>query len=94
MEKVKLRHPEGKKAISMDRAKYETLKAAFTDCLKIKKTASFKELLADVTADLQKKNIKIEGVIEWNLFWVTLDMEAGNDLKRDKTVSPHTYSLS
>ena len=40
-----------------------------------------------------KKNIKIDGVIKWNLFWVTLDMETKSDLKRDKSVSPHRYSL-
>jgi len=93
MGKVQLKHPEGKKAISMDENKYEALKTSFISCLKLKRTASFKELLADVTADLQIKNIKIAGVIEWNLFWVTLDMEAANELKRDKKVSPHIYSL-
>jgi len=93
MTKIQLKHPEGKKAISMDENKYETLKTSFISCLELKNNAPFKELLADVTADLQMKNIKIAGVIEWNLFWVTLDMEAGNELKRDKKVSPHTYSL-
>jgi len=92
MEKVQLTHPEGKKAISMDKGKYETLKNSFVSCLQIRKTAPFKELLSDVTTDLAKKNIKFNGVIEWNLFWVALDLEAKNELKKDKTASPYLYS--
>ena len=93
MEKIKLLHPEGKKAVSMDKDKYEALKNSFLKCLKTKETASFKELLVDVTADMQHENIQINGVIEWNLFWVTLDMEARGDLKRNKSMSPHKYSI-
>ncbi|HTD98955.1 MAG TPA: hypothetical protein VK668_06690 [Mucilaginibacter sp.] len=94
MEKIQLKHPEGKKAISMDKNKYEALKTSFISSLKVRKAAPFEELLTDVVADLKKENIKIEGVIKWNLFWVTLDMEARNDLKKDKTVSPFRYSLA
>ena len=93
MEKIQLKHPEGKKAISMDKTKYGALKTSFTDCLKMRKSASFDQLLADVTTDLKNKKIEIQGVLQWNLFWVTLDMEAGNELKKDKTVSPYIYSL-
>lgn len=93
MEKLQLKHPEGKKVISMEKGKYNALKASFIACLKAKKTASFDELLSDVTSDLKNKNIKIQGVIQWNLFWVTLDMEANGDLKKDKKTSPYVYSL-
>lgn len=93
MEKIKLKHPEGKKAISMEKAKYDALKTSLIDCLKVKKMGPFDELLADVTADLKNKKIEIQGVIQWNLFWVTLDMEANKDLKKDKKVSPYIYSL-
>lgn len=93
MEKIQLKHPEGKKAILMNKDKYDALKTSFISCLKARKSAPFKELLSDVTDDLKNKKIKIQGVIEWNLFWVTLDMEANNDLKKDKTVSPYRYSL-
>ncbi|MDB4921437.1 hypothetical protein [Mucilaginibacter sp.] len=93
MEKVQLQHPEGKKAISMDKNKYYALKSSFVECLKTKKTAPFKDLLSAVTADLENKKTAIKGVIEWNLFWVTLDMEARQELKKDKSVSPYMYSL-
>ncbi len=77
----------------MDRAKYEALKATFSGCLKTRKTASFDDLLADVATDLNNKNVKIPGVLRWNLFWVTLDMEANDQLKRNKKVSPHQYTF-
>ena len=93
MEKILLKHPEGKKAISMDKIKYDTLKTSFIECLNIRKSAPFDELLSDVTADLENKGIKIQGVLKWNLFWVTLDMEANNALEKDKKVSPYLYSI-
>jgi hypothetical protein len=93
LERIQLIHPEGKKAVTMERGKYEVLKTSFLDCLKAKRTAPFKELVFDVTADLDRRKIKIDGVIEWNLFWVMLDMESRNELKRDKTLSPQQYSL-
>jgi hypothetical protein len=93
MEKVQLQHPEGKKAISMDKNKYDALKSSFVACLKAQKLAPFKELLSAVTTDLENKKTTIKGVIEWNLFWVTLDMEARQELKKDKTVNPYIYSL-
>lgn len=93
MEKIQLLHPEGKKAVRMDKDKYEALKASFIHCLKTKITAPFQELLSDVMEDLEKRKIRIEGKIEWNLFWVSLDMEAKKQILRDKSVSPMMYSL-
>ena len=93
MEKIQLQHPEGKKAPSMDKDKYDVLKQSFTYCLKVQKAASFDDLQSAVAVDLATKKAAIKGVLQWNLFWVTLDMEARQELKRDKTVSPHIYSL-
>ena len=92
MEKIQLKHPEGKKAISMDKNKYDALKSAFIECLENKK-ASFDELLPCVKTAIASKKTEIKGVVQWNLFWVTLDMEARQELKKDKTVSPYIYSL-
>lgn len=77
----------------MDKMKYDSLKTSFINCLRTRKNASFDELLSGVTADLENKKIKIPGVIQWNLFWVTLDMEANDELKKDNKVSPYRYSL-
>ena len=94
MEKIQLIHPEGKKAVSMDRAKYEALRTSFLSSLKAMKTANFQELLLAVEKDLTKRKVKVEGKLEWNLFWVTLDLEAKKEVYRDKRVSPMKYSLS
>ncbi len=94
MEKIQLTHPEGKKAISMDKIKYEALKTLFLACLKKRKVAPFQELLLDVENDLKKRKVKVEGKLEWNLFWVTLDLEAKKELYKDRTLSPIKYSLS
>ena len=93
MEKIQLIHPEGKKAPRMDRSKYEALSASFLVCLKKRKSAPFHELLADVENDLAKRKITVEGKLEWNLFWVTLDLESRRELKKDRSVSPIRYSL-
>jgi len=94
MEKVQLIHPEGKKAISMDKNKYDVLKSAFVECLKAKKAAPFDELLLCVKASLESKKIEIKGVLHWNLFWVSLDLEARQELKKDKKASPYIYSIN
>ncbi|HSZ87108.1 MAG TPA: hypothetical protein VK787_13840, partial [Puia sp.] len=70
MEKIQLKHPEGKKGVSMDKIKYEALKTSFLICLKRKSVAPFQELLSDVEKDLKKRKIRIDGKLEWNLFWV------------------------
>ena len=94
MEKIQLTHPQGKKAVSMDKLKYEALKTSFLACLTLKKVAPFQELLADVENDLKNRKVKVEGKLSWNLFWVTLDLEAKKELYRDRTLSPVRYSLS
>jgi len=93
MDKIQLVHPEGKKAISMDKIKYNILKASLLDCLKIKQPLSFTELLHEVAQDLVKKNLKVQGKLEWNLFWVTLDLVTKKKVVNDRTVSPILYTL-
>ncbi len=75
----------------MDKTKYENLRFSFLACLKKRKIASFQELLSDVEMDLLKRKILIEGKLEWNLFWVTLDLEAKKELNKDRTSSPIQY---
>lgn len=92
-ERIQLIHPEGKKAPTMERTKYEALKTAFLTCLKAKKVAPFQELLFDVQCDLKTRRVKVEGKLEWNLFWVTLNLEANKELYKDRASSPIQYSL-
>jgi hypothetical protein len=93
VEKIQLTHPEGKKAIAMDKQKYDALRISFLACLKKKKVAPFEELVLAVKKDLEKKKITIVGKLEWNLFSVTLDLVAKKEIIKDRTNSPIQYSI-
>jgi hypothetical protein len=92
MEKIQLIHPDSKKAVSMERIKYDTLKDSFLNCLQKRKQGSFKDLLYEVEKDLKKQKKKVEGKLEWNLFWVTMDLEARKKICKDRSLSPMVYS--
>jgi DNA-directed RNA polymerase alpha subunit len=94
MEKITLIHPQGKNGVSMDKIKYETLSASFLSCLKKKKVATFDELLAELETDLKKRSQTIEGKLQWNLFWVTLDLESKKQIIKDRSTSPIKYSIT
>ena len=94
MEKIALIHPEGKNGVAMNKDKYETLKVSFLSCLQKKKVATFDELLAGVEKDLKKRKQKIEGKLQWNLFWVTLDLESKKEIIKDRSTSPIKYSMA
>jgi hypothetical protein len=93
MSKIQLTHPEGKKAPTMDAGKYDTLSVSFLTCLKKLKKAPFQQLLEAVEQDLKKKHTSVEGKLEWNLFWVTLDLKSKQVIERDKKVSPQMYEV-
>ena len=94
MEKLRLVHPEGKTGVSMDKDKYDTLKVSFLSCLQGLKVATFDELLVAVETDLQIRKQKIEGKLQWNLFCVTLDLEAKKEIYKDRSSSPIKYSMA
>lgn len=94
MEKIKLIHPEGKSGVAMNKDKYEMLKISFLSCLQKLKVATFDELVTAVEKDLQKRKLKTEGKLPWNLFWVTLDLEAKKEIYKDRSSSPIKYSIA
>jgi hypothetical protein len=93
-EKIQLAHPDGKKAIAMDKQKYDALRTSFLACLKKRKVANFDELVLDVQKDLEKKKIVIVGKLAWNLFSVSLDLVAKKEIVKDRTSSPIQYSIN
>lgn len=93
MTKIQLTHPEGKKAPAMDKDKYDVLSVSFLSCLQAHEGFSFDQLAAEVEKNLAATSQKITGKLEWNLFWVTLDLEAKEIIRRDKKVSPMRYYL-
>ncbi|OFX60711.1 MAG: hypothetical protein A2046_10305 [Bacteroidetes bacterium GWA2_30_7] len=80
--KIQLQHPLGKKAISMEKDKYETLKNAVLNFLMAKGESTHTEILQSITEDFKKNKVKFAGSVEWHLEWIKLDMEAKKEIKR------------
>ena len=93
MGRIQLRHPDGKKAPTMEFRKYCLLKEALTCCLAEGRSAIFADLADDVSHYLARQKKTPEGRLEWSLFWVTLNMESTGELLKDRTRSPLRYTL-
>jgi hypothetical protein len=92
-QKIQLSHPEGKRAISMNREKYDSIKNILLNSLKNKGELTQKEMVLIISEDFKKRNINFEGSVEWNLEWVKLDLEAKKEIKRLNSVSPIKYGM-
>ncbi len=93
-QKIQLKHPEGKKAVSISKAKYDVLKKAFLNYLKKKGGSTHTEILHEVADDFKINNIKFEGSIQWHMEWVKLDLEANKIIERVKGTSPEKYVIT
>ncbi|MBS3913437.1 MAG: hypothetical protein KG003_02980 [Bacteroidetes bacterium] len=91
--KIQLKHPLGKKAISMDQNKYKVLKNAILECLKINGATTHKEMLKAVNEYFNRNKMKFEGSVEWHMEWVKLDLEAGKKIKRIAGQTPLKFEL-
>ncbi len=83
--KIQLKHPLGKKAVSMDKLKYDILNKAFLNQLKKRGKA--------IAEDFKSNNIKFEGSIQWHVEWVKLDLEAKKEILRVPKTSPQKYEI-
>jgi len=92
-QKIQLIHPAGKKAVSIDKRKYDVLKKAIINCLKKKGELTNSELLQSVTEDFKNGKTKFEGSLAWHLEWVKLDLEARKEIKRASDKSPVKYVI-
>ena len=90
MQQIQLIHPEGKKAVSMDKGKYNVLKKPLLDLLKTKGESTHKELFHAIIDDFDKNNTTFEGSVEW----VKLDLEARKEIKRIGDRSPIKFALA
>lgn len=93
-QKIQLKHPAGKKAVSMDKLKYDTVKSYLLDNLKELGEASHTELLQQITEDFKADKVKFTGSVEWHMEWVKLDLEARKIIKRNTDKSPIKFSLN
>ena len=81
-QKIQLKHPAGKKAISMDKTKYGVIEKSLLNYLKGKAESTHKEILNAITEDFKKNKIKFKGSVGWHMEWVKLDLEARKEIKR------------
>ena len=91
--KIQLKHPAGKKATSMDKGKYNTLKKTLLNHLKTKGESTHTEILQAITEDFKKNKTKFEGSVEWHLEWVKLDLDARKEIKRIGDTSPIKFAV-
>ena len=91
--KIQLKHPAGKKAVSMYKLKYDPLKKVVLNFLKTNGESTHTEILESVTEEFKKNKIKFEGSIEWHMEWVKLDLEARKEIKRTAEKSSIKFSL-
>jgi len=92
-QKIKLRHPAGKKAISMDKDKYDVMKKAILNCLKANGESTHTEILKTISDYFKANDIKFDSSIEWHMEWVKLDMESAMEIKRIADKSPIKFKL-
>lgn len=90
-EKILTRHPQGKKGVNINKAKYELMKATILDILRNKGGLTHHELTHAVENRLRGK---FEGSISWYMESTKLDLEARKVIKRVKTGKSETYHLA
>ncbi|SMC81329.1 DUF6958 family protein [Moheibacter sediminis] len=93
-QKIQLQHPQGKKAVSISKDKYELLKEQITKFLINKTEGTFTDISKAITQELNDKKIKFEGSLNWHLEWVKLDLEAKEVIKRIDKKTPQKYILN
>ena len=80
--RIQLKHPAGKKAVSMDPQKYAIIEKALMNCLWGGGEVTHTEILKSLKEEFKRNNTMFEGSVEWHLEWVKLDLEARNIIKR------------
>lgn len=91
--KIQLKHPSGKKAVSMDKEKYTLLKEIFLSLLKAEGEATQTKIVNIIKSDFKKNKTKFAGSVEWHLEWVKLDLEANKIIERVPKTSPQKYMM-
>ena len=95
MQLIKLQHIDPTRStIEMDKDKYDLLKRLVIKILLKKRERSFEQLLVDVSQELSDTDTVVKGSMQWNLGWVSMDMEAKHELFKDDTVEPPRYSIA
>ena len=81
-QKIQLTHPQGEKAVRIDKAKYDTMKKTILKTLKKNAELTHTEMLKSIVDDFKKNKVKFEGAVGWYMEWVKLDLEANKIIER------------
>ena len=93
MEKIQLIHPEGKKAVSMEKEKYEALKGLLIEFLSGNGSSTHSEIKDGVNKLVKSRKIAFKGSVNWHLEWVKLDLESRKLIERITDSKPVKYHL-
>jgi hypothetical protein len=89
--KIQLKHPQGKKAVSISKDKYELLKTETVKYLTKNSDGTFSDISKAIAHDFMEKKIRFDGSLNWYLEWVKLDLEAQGIIKRIAKTAPQKY---
>ena len=93
-QKIQLEHPAGKKAVKMDKDKYDVLSQAILNHLRKVGASAHTEIYQALTEDFARNNIQFQGSLEWHIEWVKLDLEAKKKIRRSEGKSPITFAIA
>ena len=93
IDRVQLKHPQGKKATSMSREKYELLKPEILRYLRTTGNATLSDLSRAIKKQLKTNKQSFQGSLAWHLEWVKLDLEARHLISRVPNTSPQEYMI-
>ncbi|MFN0188003.1 MAG: DUF6958 family protein [Bacteroidia bacterium] len=91
---MQLKHPQGKKAVSISKDKYEQLKTETVKYLTEKTEGTFTEISKTISQNFNDRKVTFAGSLNWYLEWVKLDLEARCIIIRIPNTSPQKYTLA
>ena len=92
-QKIQLKHPQGKKPVSMSKEKYDLLKQAILKFFDAQRKGTFTEMVIAVEKDFKTNRTEFQGSVRWHLEWMKLDLEARKVIKRVANTAPQQYTL-
>lgn len=90
-DRIMTRHPEGKHGVNISRQKYDVMRQAILDALRVHGEMTFTDLTDDVRRNLEST---FEGSINWYVTTVKLDLEARGEIKRIPNRTPQRLRLA
>ena len=83
-------HPEGKQGVKISRQKYDVMRQAILEALRVHGEMTFTDLAEDVRRNLEST---FEGSINWYVTTVKLDLEARGEIMRIPKKTPQRLRL-